>query len=113
MSKLEPINFTRGVPANESFPIEEVRAAADSILKERGAALMQYGPAIGFMPLREWIAGWQGVQTDQVLTGNGSLELVEFLCRYMIRPGDTVLCESPSYDRAITLFRRHQAELIG
>jgi DNA-binding transcriptional MocR family regulator len=113
MSNLEPINFTRGVPANESFPIDEVRAAADAVLKERGAALMQYGPALGFGPLREWIAGWQGVKADQVLTGNGSLELIEFLCRQMIRPNDTVFCESPSYDRAITLFRRHQAQLVG
>ena len=31
----------------------------------------------------------------------------------MISPGDLVFTEAPSYDRAITLFRRHHAELIG
>ncbi len=87
--------------------------AATSILKENGTAIMQYGPALGFAPLRQWIAQWQGVQAEQVLTGNGSLELIEFLCRHMLRPGDVVFCESPTYDRTITLLRRHGAEVVG
>ncbi len=113
MSQLTAINFTRGVPANESFPIEEVIDSANAILKENGAAILQYGPALGFAPLREWIAEWQGVQPDQVLTGNGSLQLVEFLCLHLIRPGDVVFTESPTYDRALTLFRRHKAAVVG
>src|SRR5262245_28381474 len=113
MSTLEPINFTRGVPANESFPLDEVRDAAVAVLKEHGPAILQYGPAAGFAPLREWIAEWQGVAANQVLTGNGSLELVEFLCRQMVQPGDMVFTESPTYDRSILAFQRHGAELTG
>jgi DNA-binding transcriptional MocR family regulator len=109
----QTINFTRGVPADESFPIAEILEAATSILKSGGTALMQYGPALGFAPLREWIAQWQGVKAEQVLTGNGSLELIEFLCRHSIKPGDSVLTESPTYDRTITLLRRHGAEVTG
>ena len=60
-----------------------------------------------------WLAEWQGVKPEQVLTGNGSLELVEFLCTAFIKPGDVVFTESPSYDRALTLFRRHGANIIG
>jgi 2-aminoadipate transaminase len=113
MSTLESINFTRGVPANESFPLEELRDAAIAVLKDHGAAVLQYGPAAGFAPLRDWIAGWQGTQSNQILLGNGSLELVEFLCRQMVRPGDTVFAESPTYDRSILVFRRHGAEVTG
>ncbi|MBI3650788.1 MAG: PLP-dependent aminotransferase family protein [Acidobacteria bacterium] len=113
MSELQPINFTRGIPAVESFPIDEIQEAAKTVLAQHGAAILQYGPAQGFAPLREWLAEWQGVETNQVITGNGSLELVEFICRHFIQAGDLVLTEAPSYDRAITLFRRHQAELIG
>ena len=58
MSSLELINFTRGVPANESFPLDEMRDAAAAVLKDHGPAVLQYGPAAGFGPLREWIAGW-------------------------------------------------------
>jgi 2-aminoadipate transaminase len=113
MSNTQTINFTRGVPANESFPIAEIAEASKTILSTHGPAVMQYGPALGFAPFREWLAEWQGVQPNQVLTGNGSLELVEFLCRHMIRPGDVIFTESPSYDRAIGIFRRHQADIQG
>jgi 2-aminoadipate transaminase len=113
MSNLQTINFTRGIPANESFPLTDIADASRSILETHGAAIMQYGPALGFAPFREWLAEWQGVQPNQVLTGNGSLELVEFLCRYMIQPGDVIFAEAPTYDRAIGIFRRHKAEVVG
>jgi 2-aminoadipate transaminase len=113
MSNIQPINFTRGIPANESFPLAEITEASKAILASHGPGIMQYGPALGFAPFREWLADWQGVQASQVLTGNGSLELVEFLCRYMIQPGDPIFTEAPSYDRAIGIFRRHQANVIG
>ena len=107
------INFTRGVPANESFPIDEVIEAANAVLKEHGAAMLQYGPSLGFRPLREWLAEWQGVAVDRVLTSNGSLQLIEFLCLHMIKPGDLVFTESPSYDRTLGLLRRHGARVVG
>ena len=113
MSALETINFTRGVPANESFPTSDLSECAALALKNIGDTVLQYGPSAGLAPLRAWLAEWQGVKTEQVLTGNGSLELVEFLCTAMIKPGDVVFTESPSYDRAITIFRRHGANVIG
>jgi len=74
---------------------------------------LQYGPSLGFQPLREWLAEWQGVRVERVLTGNGSLQLIEFLCIHLLKPGDVVFTESPTYDRTITLLRRHGARVIG
>ena len=113
MSALEPINFTRGVPANESFPAAELAAAAERVLSKQAVAVLQYGPAAGLAQFREWLAGWQGVKPGQVLVGNGSLEIVEFLCIALLSRGDLVFTESPSYDRALTLFRRNGAEVQG
>jgi DNA-binding transcriptional MocR family regulator len=110
---METINFTRGVPANESFPIDEMIEAAGGALRTRGAAMLQYGPSLGFAPLREWLAEWQGVALDRVLTSNGSLQLIEFLCLSMLEPGDVVFTESPTYDRTLTLLRRHGATVVG
>jgi 2-aminoadipate transaminase len=110
---MDTINFTRGVPANESFPIDDLIEAAGSILRTKGAAILQYGPALGFQPLREWLAEWQKVTPDRVLTGNGSLQIIEFLCLHMIRSGDVVFTERPTYDRTIGLLRRHGATLVG
>jgi DNA-binding transcriptional MocR family regulator len=68
---------------------------------------------MGFAPLREWLAGWQGVEVEQVLVGNGSLQLIDFLCLTILQPGDMVLTESPTYDRTLTLLRRHKARIVG
>src|SRR5690606_14335927 len=76
-------------------------------------SVLQYGPAAGLAALREWLAQWQQVPVERVLTGNGSLELVEFLCIALLQRGDLVFTESPSYDRAITLFRRNGMEVHG
>jgi 2-aminoadipate transaminase len=113
MPDVTPINFTRGVPAVESFPIQELIEAAQAALSQHGKTMLQYGPSLGFQPLREWIASWKGVKTDQVLTGNGSLQIVDFLCHHVLKPGDVVYTEAPSYDRAITLLRRHKARVVG
>jgi histidinol-phosphate/aromatic aminotransferase/cobyric acid decarboxylase-like protein len=50
--------------------------------------MLQYGPSRGFEPLRQWLAEWQGVALDRVMTSNGSLQLIEFLCLQMLKPGD-------------------------
>jgi 2-aminoadipate transaminase len=110
---MNTINFTRGVPANESFPITDLIDAAGSILTANGAAMLQYGPSTAFPPLRDWLAEWQQVRPDQILTGNGSLQLIEFLCLHLLRPGDVVFTESPSYDRTLALLRRHGATIVG
>jgi len=107
------INFTRGVPANESFPIDTVIDAARAALKTNGPAMLQYGPSAGFQPLREWLADWQGVHVDRVLIGNGSLQLIDFLCLHLLNDGDVVFTEAPTYDRTITLLRRHHAKVVG
>jgi DNA-binding transcriptional MocR family regulator len=63
--------------------------------------------------LVDWLADWQGVSASQVLTANGSLQIIEFLGFLLLQPGDLVFTEAPSYDRAITLFRRHHANIVG
>jgi DNA-binding transcriptional MocR family regulator len=107
------INFTRGVPAIESFPIDDVIEAARAALETNGPAMLQYGPSAGFQPLRDWLADWQGVHVDRVLIGNGSLQLIDFLCLHLLKGGDVVFTEAPTYDRTITLLRRHHAKVVG
>jgi 2-aminoadipate transaminase len=110
---MEPINFTRGIPAPDSFPIDEIVEAAAAALRTGGRAMLQYGPALGYQPLREWLAEWQKVPVDRVLTGNGSLQLIEFLALALLKPGDIVFTEVPTYDRTLTLLRRHGASVVG
>lgn len=115
MSDIEQtmIKLTRGVPAIEAFPIEEIIACSEQVLRDHGKTLMQYQAAIGFPPLRGIIASQAGVTPEHVVLSNGSIQLLAFLVETLLRPGDVALVERPSYDRTITTLRRAGAEVVG
>ena len=107
------INFTRGVPADDAFPAAELADCVTAVLRERPVQVLQYGPSTGFLPLREWLAERYGVPVDHVLVGNGSLPFIDLLGWALLERGDTVLVESPTYDRTLTLLRRHGVRIVG
>lgn len=107
------ISLTRGVPAVETFPTEALIDCMGEALRRDSSVILQYGRSPGYPPLREWLAGRYGVPVDQVLIGNGSLEVLSFVTRVLLEPGARVFVESPSYDRTITLLRRAGADVVG
>jgi DNA-binding transcriptional MocR family regulator len=113
MSSADTINFTRGVPAVESYPVGELAEAATAAITQHAEQMLMYTPSTGLALLRGWLADWQQVRPEQVLIGNGSLELLEFLTLSLLKPGDTVFTEAPSYDRALTLLRRAGVTPVG
>jgi len=109
----ELIAFNRGVPPPESFPKEELVTSARNVILKEGDQILQYGGSMGYLPLREWIAGNFGTQTDQVIVGQGSLQLLDTLIKTTIQPGSHVFIEQPIYDRVLTLFKRGDAAIHG
>jgi DNA-binding transcriptional MocR family regulator len=114
MSAPETISFTRGVPADDSFPIEQLaECAAAAVDGAHQRNVLQYGSSLGFAPLREWLAARHGVRAEQVMLANGSLQLIDLLRWSLLGPGEAVLVESPTYDRTLTLLRRHGVPVVG
>lgn len=107
------INLTRGVPPVEVFPIDDLVKAADKNMHEDGKCVLQYLQSPGYAPLRDWLAQKHGVESNQVLLGNSSLELMQFVTMTEVKPGDRIFLESPSYDRANTLMNRCGAQTVG
>jgi len=105
------INLTRGVPPTEVFPVDDLIDCAETALRRDAAVLLQYSHA-GYPPLRQWIADWYGVDCENVLTGNSSLEIFAFIVQVLVGEGDRAFVESPSYDRSITLLRHNGAEVV-
>jgi len=107
------ITFTRGVPPAISFPNEELIECTRQVIREHSAKILQYGSAAGYEPLREYIAQQNSVNVEQVVIGQGSLQLLDLLCRVSLSGGDLVFVEQPTYDRTLTIFKRAKAELRG
>lgn len=110
----EQILFTRGVPAAEALPAKLIGDCLHTVLSGPDAkVVLQYGHNGGYLPLRKLIGEQYGLTENEVIIGNGSLHLQDLLAALFLKPGDTVLVEQPSYDRAICTFRRRGATVIG
>lgn len=109
----ETILFTRGVPPAEALPADLIGQCMVAALERDGGVVLQYGNIGGYPALKKMLAEDFGVSESEVLIGNGSLHLQDLFAASTIKPGDTVLVEQPSYDRAIKTFRRRGAKVIG
>ncbi len=108
-----PLKFTRGVPPPESFPTAQILECAQGALEKDSKTILQYGSAGGYAPLRAVIAEQAGISENRVLLGQGSLQLADFCARLLIEQGTPVYVEEPSYDRALTIYRRAKAHVVG
>jgi 2-aminoadipate transaminase len=78
-----------------------------------GKGILQYGHNGGYLPLRKMLGEQYSVAPEHILVGNGSLHLQDLLTSMLVKTGDVVFVEQPSYDRAIKTFRRRGAKVIG
>ena len=103
----EVISFAGGLPAPESFPVEELKEVTARVLDEHGREALQYSPTEGYPPLRRWVADHMNerfataVAPDDVLITSGSQQGLDLSGKLFLDEGDVVLCESPTYLGAI------------
>jgi 2-aminoadipate transaminase len=95
------ISFARGAPSLDIIDVAGLAAAAARAFSTDPAGVTAYGTSVGYPPLREWIARKHGVEVDQVLVTNGSLQADALLFEHLVKSGDPVIVEKPTYDRTL------------
>ncbi len=104
------ISFGGGLPAAELFPVADVSAAQDRVMRERGAAALQYSVTDGIAELRAWVAAYMreqhgvDVTAGDVVITSGSQQGLDLFARVFLDAGDVVALENPSYLGAIQAF---------
>jgi len=103
------INFAAGVGNPRIFPQEAFRKVMHSVLRRHAEEAFHYGDYCGYYPLRDTLArilSLQGIpaRPEQILITNGSQQALSLVSQTLLRPGDTVLVEEPTYAEALTLF---------
>jgi len=111
------ISFAGGMPAPESFPIEELVKIGKDVLENTGTLALQYGPTEGYQPLRDAIAKRMAkvkvdVKAENILVTSGSQQGLDFAAKIFINPGDIIVCESPTYLGAINAFKAYEPKFI-
>ncbi len=112
------ISMAGGLPSQESFPVKEMAESFAKTLNEVKGNALQYGATEGYMPLRQWIAGYMNSQNidcneKNIMVTSGSQQGIELVARALIEPGDTVVVESPSYMAALQVFKNEGAKIIA
>jgi 2-aminoadipate transaminase len=107
----DTISLAGGLPAPETFPVEEYRGALHRRLVDGPAAALSYGPTEGCDDLREAIAAVlprSAATPDRLLVTNGSQQGLDLVARLLLEPGAGVVVEDPSYLGALETFRQYQ-----
>ncbi|MEN4041008.1 MAG: PLP-dependent aminotransferase family protein, partial [Anaerolineaceae bacterium] len=112
------ISFGGGLPAPDVFPVEEVSAACQKVLRDNGASALQYGTTEGYLPLREMIARHAArfgikVSVDNIMITSGSQQALDLLGKIFINHGDRILVETPTYLGALQAWNTYGAEYVA
>ena len=112
------ISLAGGIPAPETFPIEDLYRINEAVLDRYGAAALQYDLTEGFTPFREALVGYLKakeikVRADEILVFQRSQSVLDTLGKVLISPGDTIALETPSYLGAISAFSAYEPDYVS
>jgi 2-aminoadipate transaminase len=105
------ISFARGAPSLDIVDVEGLKQAAVRAFESDPAGTTGYGTSIGYPRLRAWIADRHGVEPERVIVTNGSMQADAFLFEHLVRSGDDVVVERPTYDRTLLSLRSRGAQV--
>ena len=112
------INLGIGQPSADLLPTGLLREAADAFLAGAQPADLNYGERQGDPGWRRSLAGFltpeygAPVDPDSLFVTAGNSQALDFVCSVFTRPGDTVICEEPSYFLAFRIFEDHGLDIV-
>jgi 2-aminoadipate transaminase len=118
LNKPGMISFAGGLPAPETFPVNDLKEIVNEVLDKQGAEALQYGTTEGDNGLRMALAARhrsQGlnVGVENIIITTGSQQALDLIARIFIDPGDYVLCGLPSYLGGLNAFTAYGVKLKG
>nr|WP_314418989.1 PLP-dependent aminotransferase family protein [uncultured Erwinia sp.] len=100
------------------MPVAALRKAMRQLARSDASLLSDYGSIRGATALRRLLLarfageGLSATMQQIMLTGSGT-QALDLICRFLLRPGDTVLVDDPCYFNFQALLRAHQVTLVG
>lgn len=119
-SKPEIISFAGGLPAADTFPVDEINKIISDLLKKEGKKILQYGSTDGDEELRQLLidrfmkqTGMEGLTIGNILIVTASQQALDIVSKVFLDPGDNIIVERPSYIGGLSAFNSYKANMIG
>lgn len=115
----DSIPLSAGNPAPDAFPVSDVQRITADILKEEPILALQYGVTEGYAPLIDELTKLAkerygvGSDKDSLIVVSGATQIMSLVSHVFLNPGDTVICEDPSFIGSLNCFRSVGAKLAG
>jgi DNA-binding transcriptional MocR family regulator len=102
----------------EWMPTEALRRALRGLARADDAVLSDYGATRGSLALRRILMARfadEGLEVppEQLLLTASGTQAIDLVCRFLLRPGDTVLVDDPCYFNFRALLRAHQVRIVS
>lgn len=112
------ISFAGGLPDPATFPVEDLRNAAERVFASRAANALQYGTTEGDNELKDQLIAFEARQglslsRENILVVSASQQAIDITCKLFLDPGDVVLAGRPTYLGEIQAVQSYRAEIIG
>jgi DNA-binding transcriptional MocR family regulator len=113
------INFASVSPTPDLFPIEEFKQAMIEVLDRDAGLAFLYPEINGYGPLRESISKFvlenynKSINMEQIIITSGGQQGLDLLSKSLIKQGDCILLENPTYSAAFSAFKSRGAKIIG
>lgn len=116
-ARADTISFAAGGPGEDLYPLEEFAELTAGLLRREGGAMLRYGAAEGHPLLRAELAARiaeRGCRAtaDDLIVLSGSQQGLYLLARILLREGDAVVVENPSFLGALQVFSAIGARLV-
>jgi len=113
----EYIDFSISSPDPKLFSIKSFRQVMNEVLEEDGAKAFMYQKSMGYTPLRNALAGYAkgygiNCSPDDVYVVSGAQQGIDIISKALVRSGDCVFVESPTYSGALAAFKSRGAKLV-
>lgn len=110
------INFASATPTPDLFPVDDFKCSLNEVLERDKGNAFEYQDSQGFYPLRECAAQ---ILQKSFITGSandiqiisGAQQGIDIISKALLRQGDFIITESPTYTGAIAVFKSRGAEI--
>jgi DNA-binding transcriptional MocR family regulator len=102
----------------EWMPNAILRRSLRALARAEDGVLADYGNARGWLPMRQLIArrgvaDGLDIDPEQILLTPSGSQAIDLVCRFLLRPGDTVLVDDPCYFNFQALLQAHRVRIVG
>jgi 2-aminoadipate transaminase len=114
----DTISFAAGISNTGSDPLNTFAEIQEELIKTRGHEIFKVTPTQGIFELRESLRDFMkgryiSAEIDEIMILSGSQQGIELTARTLVKPGDVVFVEDPTFFCALQVFKSLGARVMG